>query len=69
MGQSCYNDESCYSDDNEFRKDCLNCKHSYVEDIWYDLMCDLPGEDDCSFVQETDPAKTHIKTFETTYFR
>jgi len=29
----------CWSSDTDFC--CLDCKHSYIEDIWYELSCDM----------------------------
>ena len=26
---------------NNINKCCMNCAHSYVEDIWFDFMCKL----------------------------
>ena len=50
MSKCYYIDED---DDIRPREKCLDCKWSYCEDIWGELMCKLPG-DECNFQKEDD---------------
>ena len=34
----------CYKD-GDIRSECLDCRNSYVDDLFYELMCRLNGEE------------------------